>query len=387
MTRQGEQSSLITPNPLLNGPGRPMGQRVIAGLLAMSMLVTGCGGAFEEGTASGTAGSFDSDAAGLQLSQLKWTVSEPVMEQGDADQVGVTDDGADGKVAAVGKATANTCIVTHVTTVGGLTTQQKNNLRDVWTEADPTRPGQKRPRTMHSRQSEMRHAETHHHQYHRRHFHPGGQAAHYSLKFNSINHQTNTASWNVSTEVPLDSASCAQHLRKLQQIHNGTAPVPTASDSGRYSDWAPFVISTVVGSIIAFAGAALITSAASPTIGPWAAVIAGCVVGGVTGAFVTYMKRNPGDHYDYLSGLFQNCIVGAATGVGVRMANGWGWAATSLQGSAGRVPADGVLQTTGLERTAYAAAASQTGPGAVERELHHGLSVAAQRVARLPATP
>ena len=387
MTRQGEQSSLNTPNPLLNGPGRPMGQRVIAGLLAMSMLVTGCGGAFEEGTASGTAGSFDSDAAGLQLSQLKWTVSEPVMEQGDADQVGVTDDDADGKVVAVGKATANTCIVTHVTTVGGLSTQHKNNLAGVWTEADPTRPGQKRPRTMHSRQSEMRHAETHHHQYHRRHFHPGGQAAHYSLKFNSINHQTNTASWNVSTEVPLDSASCAQHLRKLQQIQNGTVPVPTVSDSGRDFDWTPYVVSTVVGAIIAFAGSALIAGAASPAIAPWAAVIAGCVVGGGTGAMVTYMRPEPGRHADYLAGSFQNCILGAAGGVGVRMVNGWGWAATSLRGAAARVPADGVLQTTGLERAAYAAAASRTSPGAVELHVHHALSVAADRVARLPATP
>ena len=293
---------------------RPLGQRVTAAVLAVAMLVTGCGGAFNEAGFSDSPSSVDPGVAGLELSQLKFTMSEPTTD----DEAAKASDTAENPTGSstVAKAAGSACVISYVNTVTGLSPTHKANIARNWTETDPARPGQLRPRTIDSRHRDMAHADQHHHSYHRRHFTPGYLAAHYTAKFNSINHQNNSASWTVSAHLPLDQANCDRHARKLRQLTD----TPTAPHEEYAFPWIGFLTSLAFGMAFAFGGSALIAFAASETIAPWAAPIAGCVVGGFQGFLWTYTSPGPHAHWEFMAQSITNCLVGWAGGLGAMTA-------------------------------------------------------------------
>ena len=57
--------------------GRPLGQRAIAGVLAIAMFVSGCGGAFNDSDASAQGGSVDRVAAFKESDVPTLTISAP----------------------------------------------------------------------------------------------------------------------------------------------------------------------------------------------------------------------------------------------------------------------------------------------------------------------
>jgi len=74
--------------------GRPLGQRAIAGVLAIAMFVSGCGGAFNDSEVSAQGGSVDEVAAFNESDKPTLTITVVDSEDGSVegfDSVGVHD--------------------------------------------------------------------------------------------------------------------------------------------------------------------------------------------------------------------------------------------------------------------------------------------------------
>ncbi len=375
-----------------NATRRPLGQRVTAAVLAVAMLVSGCGGAFNEAESLESTSSVDPGAARLELSQLKWTTSEFTMEDEASNAPDAVEEIAGSSAAPMEKAVGSECVISKRIHVSNLSAAHKRNLVTHWTEKDPARPGQLRPRTIDSRHTDMKHAEAHHHAYHRKHFHPGGHAVHYTAKFNEINHQTNSANWTTSIRLPLDPVNCGRHIRKLNQVEAD----PSAPAEKEGFPWVGTVTAIVVGTVFSFAGSALVAVYATEAVAPWAAAITGCVVGFIAGGAAAYMDGNPGHHEVYLAGSLINCVFsfvgswGAAFGKAERLeakAAAARAAAAALDGVEAAIPVQSYTSglpdptgLTGIPAYATAVAARAAGPDALGLHLRTHASIAATRL-------
>jgi len=369
--------------------GRPLGQRAIAGVLAIAMFVSGCGGAFNDSDASAQGGSVDPSATRLDVSQLKWTVSEATVEQGDADVPEAAVEPTEAGAAVMRKSVAASCRISHKVTVAGLSANHKRNIANHWTEDDPVRLGQKRPRTLDSRQPGMEHARHHHHR-HRHQFLPGGREAHYSFKFNSIDHANAKASWTALVDLPIDSANCVRHTRKLNDVVAGRS---TLADSDPEFPVISFLASSAFGFVIMGVTSAVLAWVPGP-LNPLAAPIAGCLAGGVMGAMDTFMRHRPHQWEEYLAFSIRDCLFGVigamiaipvrAAGIDVR-ARAVELAAAEAASAMQAVVANPARQVSGLGAVAVTRATQTNGPGAIVRHLDHALGEAANALRRRSA--
>lgn len=359
--------------------GRPLGQRAIAGVLAIAMFVSGCGGAFNDSDASAQGGSVDPSATRLDVSQLKWTVSEATVEEGDADVLDAAVEPTEAGAAAMRKSVATSCRISQQVQVQGLSADHKRNIANHWTEDDPVRLGQKRPRTLDSRQPDMEHARHHHHR-HRHQFLPGGRAAHYSFKFNSIDHANARASWTAHVDLPIDSANCGRHARKLNDVAAGRS---TLRDSEPDFPVISFLSSTAIGFVILGLTSAVLPLVKGP-LNSLATPIAGCLAGGVMGVMDTYMRPGPHKWEEYLAYAIRDClfgVVGAKIATHVRAAELAGAEAASAMQAVVRTNP----QVSGAAAAAANRAAQVNGPDAVVGHLDHALGDAANALRRASA--
>jgi hypothetical protein len=288
--------------------GRPLGQRAIAGVLAIAMFVSGCGGAFNDSDASAQGGSVDRVAAFKESDVPTLTISVVDSEDGSVagfDSVGVHDV----TEKAPSAVQAFSCTHTVRSTLGKLSDRHMNNIRNFWTKPDESNPGQRVPLIVDSTHEHARHARAHFQNHAKDNLYTLKNHIEYRVKFNEIDYRSRTANWTKTLTFPgLSRVGCDQHKRHLTELLENKANTDIGIDFPSYVVDGFLII---MGIVATYYLAAYLAVALPVAWQPWASAFAGCGVGFVTG-MGAFLKSDTLDHVMYPILGLANCAGGIA---------------------------------------------------------------------------
>jgi hypothetical protein len=299
--------------------GRTLGQRAIAGVLAIAMFVSGCGGAFNDSDASAQGGSVDQVAAFKESDVPTLTIS--VVDSEDRSVAGFDSVGVDDVTEKAPSAVqASSCTWTLNSRLSNLSDRHISNIRHFWTKADESNPARRVPLIVDSTHEHARHARTHFQNHARNNLYDLGNHIEYRVKFNAINYQSRTANWTKTLAFPgLSRVACDQHRRHLNEIFvNKNNDV----DIGVHLPW--YVVDgamLVIGGIATYYMSALLAVSLAPGVAAWAAPFAGCSIGFLTG-LGAFAKPGRTSWGEYVVAGLSNCLWGVAGSAGARVGSG-----------------------------------------------------------------
>ena len=306
--------------------GRPLGQRAIAGVLAIAMFVSGCGGAFNDSDASAQGGSVDRVAAFKESDVPTLTISVVDSEGGSvagSDSVGVHDV----TEKAPSAVQAFSCTYALRASLSNLSDSHINNIRHFWTKADESNPGQKVPLIVDSTHEHARHARSHFQNHAKDNLYSLKNHIEYRVKFNEIDYRSRTASWTKTLTFPgLTRVACDQHKRHLNEV---VVNKNNDIDIGVHVPW--YVVDgfmLILGGFATYYLSAFLVPTLAPGLAPYAAQFAGCGIGFVTG-LGAFAKPGTTSWGEYVVAALSNCVFGALGSAGAR-AGSAGVARTSL---------------------------------------------------------
>ena len=288
--------------------GRPLGQRAIAGVLAIAMFVSGCGGAFNDSDASAQGGSVDRVAAFKESDVPTLTIS--MVDSGGGSVAGFDSVGVhDVTEKAPSAVQAFLCTHTIRTSLGNLSDSHMKNIRHFWTKPDESNPERMVPLIVDSTHEHARHARTHFQNHAKDNLYTLKNHIEYRVKFNEIDYRSRTASWTKTLTYPgLSRVGCDQHGRHLTELLENKANTDIGIDFPTYVVDGFLII---MGIVATYYLAAYLAVALPVAWQPWASAFAGCGVGFVTG-MGAFLKSDTRDHVMYPIFGLANCAVGIA---------------------------------------------------------------------------
>ena len=260
------------PSDKSNSAMRPVGQRLIAGLLAVTLTLSGCGGAFDSQQDAQSDSAPTLDSATIKADNAKLSASLELVEADAA-----TDTSGEGAPSDGAVTKALRCSHTYRFYLNGLSDWHKDNIRKMWTEV-PVGSTTKRPVTLSHGHPEFSYKREHVMPYVDNYIDDSQRSLLYSIKFDQIS--GSSARWTFSTtSTTTNQANCTTMKRRLTQVDQGDEQV--LEGPGGFVNHPEFVraASWITASAITVAATVIAVGLAPEAVAAWGGAIVGCLVG------------------------------------------------------------------------------------------------------------
>lgn len=272
-----EATTRPEPHGTPSSVARPLAQRVLAGVVASTLAVSGCGGAFDAPTDDPNAQAPEVPSSLTRLeplnpAALKIEMSEDLAskpEDSESDESGL--DAAEPSSGVVGKAV--NCTHKWTARLSNMSYDQVLTLRSLWTEQ--TSQGTRYLNLTNS--SEAAGPERQHvsHYYDDLRWVGRTLITKWSMGVRSISTANGTASFDISwTNQTRNSRDCTTLKRKLKEVDTGANPNHVHQD-----EMVAAGVSAATGLLVGVAAAGLINAYGPPPIQGLGAPIGGCLMG------------------------------------------------------------------------------------------------------------